>query len=212
MAILLLPGDSGGESAADIVARYSQGSDGYLRAAVAEGVSVGLLVIFVAGLHGAVARADEGARTLSRAAAIGATAALTLLLLGFALIATLAYRTAADADADVVIALYDLSSLAGQFGLFALVVFLFANGAVMVRTGAVSRRLGYAALGLGALSVVAAGGLEQHGILSVHDGLGFLALALVYVWVLAASVLLLRRARRSRHARRHDIRAANSSV
>ena len=68
------------------------------------------------------------------------------------------------------------------------------------------------ALGLGALSLVAAGGLEQHGILSVHDGLGFLGLALFYVWVLAASVLLLRRARRSRHARRHDIRAANSSV
>lgn len=204
VALFLLPSDAGGESAADIAARYSDGSGGYLRAAVAEGLSVAFFIVFVGGLRNAIARAEGQARTLSSAVAIGGTVAASLQLLGYGLIATLAYRTAGDADADVVIALYDLSSLAGGFSGFGLAVFFFAAGAVMIRTGAVSRVLGFASLVLVALNLVAAGSLAQHGIFSVHEGLGFLAGALLYIWVLAASVLMLRRPATRTVARRGE--------
>jgi hypothetical protein len=193
VALFLLPADAGGGSAADIAARYSDGSEGYLRAAFAEGLAVACFLVFVAGLRNALARAEGPARTLASAVAIGGTVAAALQLLGYALIATLAHRTAGDADTDVVIALYDLSSIASGFSFFALAVFSFAAGTVMIRTGAISRMLGLASLALGALNLAAAGSLSQDGIFSVHEGLGFLAFALLYLWVLVASIVMLAR-------------------
>lgn len=204
VALFLLPADAGGESAADIAARYSDGSEAYLRAAFAEGLAVAFLIVFVGGLRNGIARAEGQARTLSSAVAIGGTVAAALQLLGFALIATLAYRTAGDADADVVIALYDLSSITSGFSFFALAVFSFAAGTAMIRTGAISKMLGLASLALGALNLAAAGSLSQDGIFSAHEGLGFLAFALLYIWVLVASIVMLVRPATRAVARRGE--------
>jgi hypothetical protein len=193
VALLLLPADSGGQSPADIAARYSDGSAAYLRAAVAEGMSVAFFMVFVAGLRHRLAHADEQTQALASAAVISATVAATLQLAAYALIATLAYRTAADAGAAVVTALYDLSSIAGQFSCFGLAVFFFAAGIAMIRTGAVSRALGYAGLLLAALSLVTAGSLARAGAFSIHEGPGFLTLMLFYLWLLAAGVIMTRR-------------------
>jgi hypothetical protein len=192
VALFLLPVDQGGQSAADIASRYSDGSEGYLRAAFAEGLSVAFLVVFLGGLRNAIARAEGRTRTFSSAVAIGGSVAAGLQLVGYALIATLAYRTAGTADTDVVTAFYDASSIASAFSFFGLAVLLFAAGTVMVRTGAISRVLGFAGLVLGVLSLVTAGSLEEDGILSLHTGIGFLALMFLYVWVLVAGVLMLR--------------------
>jgi hypothetical protein len=83
-------------------------------------------------------------------------------------------------------------------------VFFFAAGAVMIRTGAISRALGFASVVLAALSVLAAGSLAQSEACSVHDGLGFVTPILLYIWLLTASVLLLRRPATRTVARRAE--------
>jgi hypothetical protein len=77
-------------------------------------------------------------------------------------------------------------------------------GTAMIRTGAISRMLGLASLVLGALNVAAAGSLSQDGLFSVHEGLGFLAFALLYIWVLVASIVMLVRPATRAVARRGE--------
>ena len=57
----------------------------------------------------------------------------------------------------------------------------------MFRTAIVSRVLGFVSLLGAGMSLLAAGSLAQAGVFSVHEGFGFLAIAHVDVWLLAAT-------------------------
>jgi hypothetical protein len=49
-AFMVVPADSAGTAPADIIQRYADGSDGYLRTTVLESLSIMLLIVMIAGL------------------------------------------------------------------------------------------------------------------------------------------------------------------
>ncbi len=119
--------------------------------------------------------------------------AASLQLTGHAVIATLAAGTAARGNGDVVLALYDLSSIAFAFSSAGTAAFLAATAAGVLSSRALPRSVGWSALALAAVSGVAAGSLATGGPFGVHGDFGFVALVLVYLWFLAAGIALLRR-------------------
>jgi hypothetical protein len=192
-ALVVLPGDDGGEAATDIVARYSEGSAGYLQASVLEGLGVTLFLVFAAALSAVLHRSAEGMSPLPEVAAVGAAVASALQLAGYALIATLAYGTASSGDTALVLAAWDLSSAVFTFSMFGLTVFLAASAAIILRTRVLGRAVGWAAAGTALVTLVASGSLAHEGPFGLHGTDGFIAAVLVHLWVLAASVALLRR-------------------
>lgn len=186
----VIPSDSGGFSPQDIARRYADGSSGYLRATVLESLSVGLFCVFVAGLSVALWRRQQGG-TAPLAAAVGGTLLATCQLLGYAVIATLAYGSARDGDQALVMALYDLSSVFFVVANIGLAVLCAATGYVLVR-GSVRRLvLGWSSITLAAVAAVAAGSYAPSGIMSVHGDLGFLVVLLQLGWTVAVCVRLL---------------------
>jgi hypothetical protein len=191
--LVLLPADEGGDSPADIAARYADGRDGYLRAAYVEVLSVALFVVFVAAFAAVLRRAEGTAAPFAAVAAVAGAVAATLQIAGYTLIATLAYRTAETGDENVVIALYDASSLMFGFAAVPLAVFLAAGSAGIIRTRIAPAALGWFGLAAAAFSLAAGGSLAREGAFSVHEGIGFLALVVFLIWLLATSIALVLR-------------------
>jgi uncharacterized membrane protein YhaH (DUF805 family) len=191
--LVTLPADDAGLSAADIAARYGDGSAAYLRFAVLEGFGVALFVVFAGALTAVLDRAGPGRSSLAAVATTGAAVAAALQLSGYALIATLAYGTAAGGDGDVVLAVYDLSSAVFTFAMFGLTVFFAATAVSIRRTRALGRTVGWAAAVTAVVTLVAAGSVAREGAVGLHGDLGFIAIVLAHVWALAASIALLRR-------------------
>jgi hypothetical protein len=192
-SLVVLPSDDASMAPADIVARYAEGSAGYLQATVLEGIGVSLFLVFSAALCAVLHRAAAGRSPLPGVAALGAGVASALALCGYALIATLAYGTAPSGDTALVMAVYDMSSLVYSFGLFGLTVFLAATAVAILRTRALGRAVAWAAAGTAVVSVFAAGSHAHEGAFALHGTFGFLAVVLAHVWVLVASIALLRR-------------------
>lgn len=141
-----------------------------------------------------IPRSDAaGPRPVRALVLAGAAVAAALQLTGHAVIATLASGTAARADGDVVLALYDLSSIAFAFGSAGMAVFLAATAAGVLRTRAMPRWVAWAAVAVAAVSAVGAGSLASGGAFGVHGDVGFAAVVLTHLWFLAVGVALLRR-------------------
>jgi hypothetical protein len=195
VAFALLPADEGGESPADVATRYAEGREGYLRAAYVEVLSVALFLVFVAAL-GAVLRHAEGDKAPWAAVAVVAgSVAATLQIIGYALIATLAYRAAETGNEDLIMAFYDASSLMFTFAAVPLAVFLAAASAGIIRTRVAAGALGWFGLAVAAFSLVAGAALAREGAFSVHEGIGFFALMTFLIWLLATSTALVVRRR-----------------
>ena len=188
-ALAVLPADAGGTSAAAIADRYA--ADGWLAATVLQVISVVGVLVLAAALTAVLRDASRPVRALVLA---GAAVAAALQLTGHAAIATLAAGTAARGDGDVVLALYDLSSIAFAFGSAGGSVFLAATAAGILSTRALPRWVGWSAAAGAAVSAVAAGSLGSGGLVGVHGHLGFVAVVLVYLWFVVAGIALLRRA------------------
>lgn len=188
-AMLLLPVDDGGATPGDIAARYADGSAGYLRSVLLEFGSLALTAVLAAGLCTWAMRRSPVAAV---AAALGAALLLTCQLLGYAVIATLALGTAGDGGLDVVMALYDMSTLA----------FAASSVGLTVMTTAVAVHAWHGHRVLGAWSVVTAvagvagaASIQPTGLLAAHGDLSFLVVVLQMAWTLAAGVTLLRTGR-----------------
>jgi hypothetical protein len=189
ISLITLPADDAHGSAADIIARYADGSAGYLRYAALEEVGIALFIVFAGGLSAVLHGARAGRSTLTGVATIGAAVAAALQLGGYAIIATLAHGTAARGNDDVVLALYDLSSAVFTSGMCGFAVFFAATAVAILRNRALGRTVGWAAALTAVVTLSAAG----EGALGLHGNVGFLAVLMAHAWVLLASVALLRR-------------------
>ena len=187
-AFVVLPTDSGGTSAAAIADRYA--ASGWLPATVLQGAGLVGVLVLAAALTAVLAAAPRAVRALVLA---GAAVAAALQLTGHAVIATLASGTAARGNGDVVLALYDLSSVAFALGSAGTAVFLAATAAGVLRTRALPRWVGWSAVAVAAVSALGAGSLAPSGAFGVHGDVGFAAVVLVHLWFLAVGIALLRR-------------------
>lgn len=189
-SFVVLPVDDGGTSAADIAARYA--ADGYVPAVVLQAAGVVAGLVFAAGTAAVLRTAGGPGSALPPLVLAGGAVAAALQLVGYAVIATLAVGTAGRAAADVVLALYDLSSVAFAFGSAGWAVCLAAVGVGIARTRVAGRWAGWLAGTAAIPSLVAAGSLASGGFFGVHGDLGFLAVVLVHLAVLGVGVSLLR--------------------
>ncbi len=189
VAFAVLPADAGGSAPDDVARRYADGSGGYLRAAVLESLSVALLGVFVAGLCVFLWRRHGGAVPV--VAALGGTVLATCQLLGYAVIATLAYGTAGGGGTAVVTALYDLSAVLFVVANVGLVLLCASAGYDLLRGPGRYPVLGSASLLLAGAAAVASAAYAPDGPLSVHGDVGFVVGLLQLAWVLAVSVRLL---------------------
>jgi hypothetical protein len=188
----VLPADDGGTSAADVVARYT--ADGYLPALLVQSAGVVGLIVFAAGLAVVLARAAGGWTPVPVLVVAGAAVSAALQLTGYAVITTLVAGAAARGGDDVVLALYDLSSIAFAFASAGSAVLLSAAAVGLLKSRVTAGWSGWTAAVLAAVSVVAAGSLANGGFFGVHGDFGFVAIVLVHLWLLSVSVALLRRA------------------
>ena len=187
-AFAVLPADAGGASAAAIADRYA--ASGWVPATVLQVAGIAGVLVLAAALTDVLRDAQRPVRALLLA---GAAVAAALQLTGHAVIATLAAGTAARGNGDVVLALYDLSSIAFAFGSAGAAVFLAATAAGVLGTRSLPRWLGWAAAATAAVSALAAGSLAAGGAFGVHGDVGFAAVVLVHLWFLLAGIALLRR-------------------
>lgn len=177
--------DASGE---EITASFVTHHDAMLAGHILEGVAVMLFLGFASGLRGILRRAEGGAETLSAAMFGGAVAAAALVLVAHAVRASLVLHTARDGDPALVRALFDLSAMVDAFSALPLAVFLAATGALIVRSGAVARWLGWAA-GTAALLMVVGSAKTLADVTPLVVG-GVLGFLLFVLWLLLTSVML----------------------
>lgn len=188
-SFVLLPVDDGGTSASAIVDRYA--ADGYLTATVVQALGLVAALAFAVGLAGVLRTAVAAGSPAPGLVLVGASLAAALQLTGYAVIATLAAGTAARAGDDLVLGLYDLSSIAFAFGSAGWSVALLGAAIGILRTRVLGRWAGWTALVVAVLALVAAGSLAPEGFFGIHGDLGFLAVMGVHLAILALSVVLL---------------------
>ena len=185
VSFAVLPADDGGTSASAIAARYA--ADGYLPAVVLQVTGVLAALVFAAGLSAALRRPARGL------VLTGGAVATALQLAGYSVIATLAAGTAASGSDDLVLALYDLSSIAFAFASGGWAVCLAAAAAGLLRTGLLGRWAAVSAAVVALVCLAATGAVAPDGFAGVHGDLGFLAVVALHLWLLAVGVGLLRR-------------------
>jgi hypothetical protein len=201
--IVVIPtGPSADASGEEIKAALLAQGNAMLVGHYLEGLMLMLFLWFAASLHDVLRRAEAGAETLATTMLGGAIATVAVILVAHAIQAALALRIAPDGDPALLQALFALAAMVDAFFAIPLAVFLAATGAVVVRSGAISRWLGWAAGVIALLLVVGlAGTLADTGPLV---GVGIVGFLLFVLWLLAASSMLLRRG----EARRPIVREA----
>ena len=190
-AFMVVPADSGGAAPADIIQRYADGSDGYLRTTVLESLSMMLLIVLIAGLCDLLRR-RPGGELSATVVGLGGGVVAACQLVGYGLIATLALGTAERGDEAVVMAVYDASAVAFVVSYVGLALACLGTAAVLIRGASGHRVAGGISLLVGTTAVVGATAYAAEGALSPHGDLSFLVLLLQLLWSVTVSVSMLR--------------------
>lgn len=190
-AFAVLPADAGGSAPDDIVRRYAEGAEGYLRAAALETASVALLVVLLAGVALRL-RSRAGGELAAVVTALGGTVLASCQLIGYALIAVLALGTAERGDVSTTMAVYDASALAFVVSNAGLALTALATGWALLRGPARRIVFGSVSVLVGLAGVAGSSTFDTEGALSPHGHLSFVVLLAQLVWVLAAAGWLLR--------------------
>jgi hypothetical protein len=95
-------------------------------------------------------------------------------------IANLAYRTAETGNPDVIMALYDLSSMAFTIASIPLALFVAAASGGILRTRAAMPGVGWSGFVVAALLLAGGGSLMRTGMFSIHGGFGVFVADPVY--------------------------------
>ena len=158
------------------------------------GLALVFFLWFLGSLRDGLTRAEKGTGRLA-AVTFGAGVAIAALSAAMTAVqTTLAFKAAGAGDAAIIRAFFDLSNMLGTFLLFPAVVFLLAASAVMIRTGAIARWLGWAGLVNAVVQIIAAAALfTDSGPLAAGGAFGFIAFILALLWILAVSSLLVMR-------------------
>ena len=163
-----------------------------------------LLFVFVARLWARLRRA-EGDPAWLAATALGAQVAwLAVIAVSLACQAAIYARAGRGADVTAAMALIDLQTTTYMLTWPLMALFLGATAAVTLRTGALSRWLGWSAAGVATLMGV--------GLLAPTSLVSQLGEFLATFWIVAASIVLLRQADEPRAAAGSMPVASSASV
>lgn len=184
------------EPTAEIVQTLTDDSGGTLAFGYVLGLQAGIFVIFAAALWGVLRRGEgelAGASVVALAGAIGTS--LILLLTQVVLVAA-TYAADKGAEPEAIRGLFELVTPLYTSSAVTLVLFLGGTAMSAIPSKALPAWLGWVAAALAAVFFVSLHGIfsdpEGEGILGIFFFLGELGLV---VWVLAASIVMLRAAR-----------------
>jgi hypothetical protein len=153
-----------------------------------------LFIWFIGTLRAALGASEGGEQRLSGTAYGAGLIAIAVQIVSFALLATATFH-AADNGADVTRALNDGAAMAPALAAPALTVFFVANSLVILRHGYLPSWLGWLGMVTALFNAVAIGAVfTDHGAFAPDGALGFFCPFFFFgVWVLAASITLVRR-------------------
>jgi hypothetical protein len=147
-------------------------------------------LFFLGYLWGVLRRAEKGSGWLSTTAFGAGLMAVTIKLASAAPVLAARHRAGDGLDPQLARTLQDMNDASFALTFFPLAVLLAAFAIVVIRTGALSRWLGWAAAVI-SVSLIAGGMAGSADLESEWAGLPML---LFMLWVLAASIILMRRA------------------
>jgi hypothetical protein len=178
----------------DIKSFYVDHSGNIQASAFLTGIAAFFFLWFLGSL-GSALRGVEGGTRLSTIALASGVLALAFPIVATAVNAALATRIAAESDQAVIRALYEVQAFAGAFTAFPLAALVAATSLVSARTGLFPVWLtwgGYALTPgwlIGGTAV-----FTERGFFSPTGAYGLIVLVLWLLWVLAVSVVLMRKA------------------
>jgi hypothetical protein len=149
------------------------------------------LLLFTVGFSRLLRRAEGDDNLASTAVLVSAAAVGAGLILASGLYGSLAFGAKSHADEATFRALFNLQEVGSGFVTMLLAGFLLATGVGIVRTGVLAKWLGWAAIAVGLLNVVAAGALASDGALAPGGDLRMVAVLLAVAVVIVVSVLML---------------------
>ena len=152
-------------------------------------------LVFVAGLRALLRRSEEPSGVLSAIGLAGGIAQAAVLTIFFLLGAVLAYRSALTVDPTVASALYDAFMLLNNFSGFPSAVCLGGFAAAILIGRQLPRWLGWLAVAVAVVHLVAAADFGRHGLFAPTGPFGYIAPISYALWVAAVSVALLQRER-----------------
>jgi hypothetical protein len=149
-----------------------------------------VFLFFLGSLWATLRRAEGGSGWLSTTALGGGLVAIAVKLVGDAPLLAARYRAGEGLDPQLARALQDMYDASFGLHFFPLAVLLAASAIVAIRSGGLPRWLGWAAAVI-SVALIAGAAVGSADFQSEWAGLPFL---LFMLWVIAASVVLIRRA------------------
>jgi hypothetical protein len=182
-------GDASSHSLAGYFADHRTGLlvGGYL-----VGLAEFCLLWFAGVLRDALRLAGDAAERPARLVFGAIVVVTTLILLRTIILSSLAYRAVSDPGAMRL--LYEVRVMIDNVTWFPSAALFAAAALVMIRTGAISRLLGWFALLNAALELIAGTSIFAGGPLNADQPLGFAVFILVALWFLLTAILLVRQA------------------
>jgi hypothetical protein len=147
-------------------------------------------LFFLGNLWSALRRAEGGSGWLSATAFGAGLMSVTIKVASAAPVLAARYRAGDGLDPQVARTLQDINDASFYLSFFPLAVLLAAFAIVAIRSGALPKWLGWIAAALGLVFIV--GGMS--GSVDLHSEWAGLPMILFTFWVIAASVVLIRRA------------------
>ena len=162
------------------------------------GVAFAFFLLFVGALRAHLGAADRDGVRPGSAALAGGVAAAVLVLAGTAVLNGAVFQVAGAGDIRLNQALYDVANDLFIMSGFGFAVFFVGAGLAGASTGALPAALAPAALVVALLNVAGGIGLfAKSGFFAIGGAFGFIVPIASLLWVLAASMVLLRPTRAS---------------
>lgn len=179
----------------DIKSFYVDNSGNVQASAYLTGIAGFFFLWFVGSLTAALRRVEGDAGWLATIALGAGVITLAFPLMASAINGALAARIAAESDQAVIRALYQVQALAGAFTAFPLAALVAGSSIVSLRTGLFPRWLTWGGYLLTPAWLVAGIGVfVESGFFSPTGAYAFIVLALWLAWIIAVSIVLMRRA------------------
>jgi hypothetical protein len=181
-------------SAAEVLEYVKDHRDALHVAQAIFGLAGFFIIWFFGALRAALSRDEGDGGRLATTAYGGGLVAVATLIVGFGLAATAELHP--TRDPEITRALFDGSLLVPAVGAPAVSVFFFANSLSILRSGRLPAWLGWLGIVAGVFNALGISAVfTDHGAFAGDGVIGFFAGFLLFlVWILAASILLVRRA------------------
>lgn len=180
-----------------ILPYYAHHRSGVLTSAYLIGLALIFFLIFLASLYTLLRNAEGGTGRLSLATAFGGLVFVGGVIGGTAFQTALAFRTERGmSDAAVVQSLFDMQNILFAITGFPGAVLFVAASLVILFTRILPVWLGWAGIVVAVVELLTTGGmLARVGPLASGNIIGLLSFALLILWILAASIIMLARSR-----------------